>query len=87
MEIDELSFNIEYRPGKSNVAAEDISHVYFTSVNSYGLALDDLHEESRLLHFVRSTNLPFSTEDVKKYICVIQSFCWVKTSVLSTFWR
>ena len=72
MELGELSFDIEYRPGKTNVAADTFSRTYCASMNSQISILAELHQKlchpgvTRLLHFVRARNLPFSTEDVKK---------------------
>lgn len=72
MELDELSFNIEYRPGRNTVAVDTFSHTYCAPLSCQISVLVELHEKlchpgvSRLLHFVRSRNLPFSTEDVKK---------------------
>lgn len=76
--IDKLIFDIEYRPAKSNVAAEDFSRVYFSSVNSHDLTLEDLPDGSRLLHFLRSTNLPFSTENVKNIFTSYRVFAELK---------
>lgn len=45
MELGELCFIIEYRPGKSNIVANAFSHVYCASVNSQSSTFEDLHEE------------------------------------------
>ena len=72
MELGELTFDIEYRPGKNNVAADTFSRTHCASINSQSSVLVELHEKlchpgvSRLVHFIRSRNLPFSTEDVKR---------------------
>lgn len=69
MELGELSFNIKYQPGKSNVAADASSHVYCASVISQCVTLVDLHEKlchpgvSRLLHFS-----PFQLKLLRKYV-------------------
>lgn len=74
MGLGEQIVDIEYQPRKCNGTADAISRFYCASVNSQGSTLSDLHEEffhpgvSRLLHFVRSINLLFSAEDVKKYV-------------------
>lgn len=47
------------------------------SVNSQSATLEDLYEEldhPRILHFLRSRNLTFSTKDVKE-ICVLYRVC------------
>ena len=67
LELSAFSYTSRYRPGKDNVAADALSRAYCAS-----LSLSDVHEKlchpgvTRLLHFVRSRNLPFSTEDVRK---------------------
>ena len=69
MELAEFSYNIKYRDGKSNVVADSFTRAYCLAMTSN---LDDIHAQlchpgvTRLLHFVKSKNLPFSTEDVKR---------------------
>ena len=72
MELDELSFDIENWLGRNNVAADTFSWTYCISLSCQTSVLVELHEKLyhsgvlRLKHFVQSTNLLFSTEDVKK---------------------
>lgn len=71
VELASFSYTIKYRPGNENVAPDTLTRVNccasFSTSN-----LSDIHDGlchpgvTRLLHFVRSRNLPFSTEDVKK---------------------
>ena len=67
-----FDYQIEHRPGKLNVVADAQSQV--PSIASFYLDLAKIHQQlghpgvSRLSHFVRSKNLPFSTEDVKKSV-------------------
>lgn len=69
MELATFSYTIQYRPGKDNVAPDSLTRTCCTLVSS---TLTEIHNKlchpgvTRLLHYVRSRNLPFSTEDVKK---------------------
>ena len=64
-EWDNFDYYIEHRPGKLNVVAYALSRV--ASIASFYLDLAKIHQQlghpgvSRLSHFVRSKNLPFST--------------------------
>ena len=66
-----FDYHIEHRPGKLKVVADALSRV--PSIASFYLDLAKIHQQvghaglSRLSHFVRSKNLPFST-DVKKSV-------------------
>ena len=68
LELSEFSFDTVYRPGSQNQAADALSRCSATHSLDH---LRKLHEAlchpgvSRLCHFVRSKNLPFSVEDVK----------------------
>ena len=70
LELSSFHYEISYRPGKDNLGADALSRLC-ASVNQ---SLSDLHKSlchpgiSRLTHFVRSKNLPFSMEDIKN-IC------------------
>ena len=73
-----FDYHIEHRPGKLNVVADALSRV--PSIVSFYLDLAKIHQQLghpgvfRLSHFVRSKNLPFSTEDVKK-VCQACKTC------------
>ena len=64
-----LSYNIEYRKGIENVAADAFTRAHCASIQPS--KLKTLHDYLRhpgvalLLHQVRKNNLPFSTEEVK----------------------
>ena len=63
-------FEIKYRPGKLNDAADALSRPTCASVSANELKV--LHESlchpgvTRMHHFVRNRNLPFSIEDIRK---------------------
>ena len=69
IELAEFSYTIQYREGKSNVVADSFTRAHCSTVSSN---LADIHAQlchpgvTRLLHFVKSKNLPFSTEEVKR---------------------
>ena len=70
IELSCYNFDVVYRPGKDNVAADTLSRAYCGASHTIS-NLKDLHESLchagivRLSHFVRSKNLPFSQTDVK----------------------
>ena len=74
VDLAEFSYSIVYRPGSENVAPDALSR---TDYDAYCALIhkDNLVEIhnclchlgiTRLLHFVKLKNLPFSTEDVKR---------------------
>lgn len=71
MELAAFSYTIRYRPGKENVVPDTLTRAFCCSAFASS-TLTDLHKGlchpgvTRLLHFVRTKNLPFSTEDVKR---------------------
>ncbi|XP_041347788.1 uncharacterized protein LOC121367584 [Gigantopelta aegis] len=71
-------YTVKYRPGKNNVAPDSFTRAFLSSVSTS--SLDDIHKAlcqsgvTRMLHFVRSKNLPFSTEEVKR-TCSICKIC------------
>ncbi len=79
LELASFSYTIQYRPGKQNVAPDTLTRAYCCSVSSMS-NLTDIHDNlchpgiTRLLHFVRSKNLPFPTDDVKK-VCATCKVC------------
>ena len=81
LEISCYNFDIVYRPGKDNVAPDTFSRVYCSAVSSKSLY--QLHDAlchpgiTRLNAFVRSRNLPFSIEEIRRMIsnCKICQEC------------
>lgn len=74
IELSCLDFEIQYRPGKENLTADCLTRAHCNAFADRLKKLQELHEGlchpgiSRLSHFVRSRNLPYSTEDVKLVI-------------------
>ena len=71
IELSAFSFDIIHRPGILNVTADPMSRLHHCASI---IDLRSLHDQlchpgiSRMYHFVRSRNLPFSMEDVKKVV-------------------
>ena len=79
LELASYSYTIRYRPGKDNAAPDAFTRAYCATIPKSS-NLEQLHSGlchpgvTRFLHYVRSKNLPFSTEDVKK-LCSSCSVC------------
>ena len=71
LELASFSYTIRYRPGKFNVGPDTLTRASCSAVSAPRLKLEDLHKElccpgvTRLWHYVRTKNLPYSLEDVK----------------------
>ena len=71
LELASYSYSIKYRPGPSNVGPDTLTRAFCASVSKAESKLDILHKElccpgvTRLWHYVRQKNLPYSLEDVK----------------------
>ena len=69
-ELDNFDYKVKHRPGAQNVATDALSKLCCISPNP--LYLCDIHNQlehpgvTHLSHFIRSKNLPFSVEDVKR---------------------
>ena len=70
LELSCVSFDIVYRPGRDNVPADTLSRA--TCAMAPADSLFKLHEAlchpgvTRLNHFVRTKNLPYSLDEIKK---------------------
>ena len=77
-ELGNLDYDIKHLSGKSNLAPDVLSRA--CSMISFVEDFSQLHNKlvhpsiSRLSHIVRSKNLPFPTEDVKK-VCTSCKIC------------
>ena len=72
LELASFSYTIKYRPGKQNVVADAFTRTSCSAITEKSSKLEDLHQElccpgiARFWHFVRSKNLPYSLDDVRK---------------------
>ena len=70
LELASFSYTVKYRPGKDNVAPDSFTSAFIASMSTSSLS--EIHNGlgqpgvTRMLHFVRLKNMPFSTEVVKK---------------------
>ena len=71
VEMSCFEFNIQFRPGNLNVTADCLSRVICSAVSNSERTLQSLHEGlchpgiTRMYHYVRSKNLPYSMQEVK----------------------
>lgn len=76
LELSEYNFNIQYRPGSENQAADPLSRVSSCKDTA---ALTTLHERlchpgvTRLYHYVKMRNLPFSLHEIRHVISVCKA--------------
>ena len=77
--ISSLDFDIKYRPGVDNEAAYCFSRVHCAALSQHD-PLYYIHDslchpgETRMIHYVRSNNLPYSIAEVKG-VCSRCSIC------------
>ena len=81
LELAAFSYEIKYRPGPDNVGPDTLTRAFCASIsNVQSSNLTDIHNQlchpgvTRMLHFIRSKNLPYSTDDVKK-VCSSCRIC------------
>lgn len=83
MELSCYDFEIVYRPGKDNIPSDTFSRSYCGVTCNDSQSLISLHDTlchpgiTRLLHFVKSKNLPYSVEDGRQVVgsCKICAEC------------
>ena len=86
MELAEFSYTIQYRDGKNNTVPDSVTRAYCAAAATN---LEDIHAQlchpgaTRLLHFVKTKNLPFSTQDVRN-VC---SNCQVCADLKPNFYQ
>jgi hypothetical protein len=84
LELASFSYSIRYRPGINNVGPDTLTRAFCASVSNVESNLETLHKElccpgvTRLWHFVRSRNLPYSLEDVKRCCSKCQTCAEIK---------
>ena len=82
LELGSFSYTLEYRPGKDNVAPDSFTRAFSASMSSNNL--EEIHiglchlGVTRMLHFIKSKNLPYSTEEVKKVCSACRSCAELK---------
>ena len=80
-------YDVVFRPGKDNPAADTVSQRYCHAASDS--TLQQLHNSlchpgvTRMNHFVKSQNLPYSLEKIKRMI----SNCQVRTELKPKFYQ
>ena len=88
VELSCLDFDIKFRPGKLNSTADCLSRVVCAALSHSDL-LHDIHEALchpgvvRLGHYIRTHNLPYSMEDVKR----VTSNCRICAELKPAFFK
>ena len=83
LELSQYSYDISHKPGKDHVAPDALSRIICSSTPSK-LKVMDLHNNlghpgfSRLYNFIRSRNLPFTSEEVKETCQLCQTCAQIK---------
>ena len=83
VELAAFSYVTKYRPGQQNTGPDALTRAHTSTMSTFD-SLGLLHKElcypgvTRLLHFVRAKNLPFSTTDVKAVVSICKTCAEVK---------
>ena len=89
LELASFSYTLIYRPGKDNVSPDTLTRAFCASATSTLNKLSEIHDQlchpgvTLLLHFVRTKNLPHSTDDVKR----LYASCKVCSELKPKFYR
>lgn len=83
MELSCYDFDIVYRPGRDNITPDVFSRSYCSITCHDQQSLSAIHNAlchpgvTRLLHFIKSRNLPYSVEDVRRTVssCKVCAEC------------
>ena len=84
MELSCFSFECVYRPGGDNAAADTLSRAFCAATPSK--SLQEIHDSlchpgvTRMLHFVKTKNLPYSLDDIKQLTAKCATCCELKPS-------
>lgn len=79
LELSEYQYEIKFRPGSENGPCDALSRVCSAAAETGSVCLEEIHSTlchpgiTRLYHYIKIKNLPYSLEDVKKVCsqCVI----------------
>ncbi|XP_047137392.1 uncharacterized protein LOC124813900 [Hydra vulgaris] len=88
MELAEFIYTILYCPGSDNIVPDALTRA-FCATTQFQTNLSGIHSclchpgVTRMLHFVKSKNLPFSTEEVKRFC----SNCQICSELKPKFYR
>ena len=83
IELSCYDFDIVYRPGRDNITPDIFSRSYCSMTCHDQRSLSAIHDAlchpgvTRLLHFIKSRNLPYSVEDVRRTVssCKVCAEC------------
>uniref|UniRef100_A0A2C9L106 Reverse transcriptase RNase H-like domain-containing protein n=1 Tax=Biomphalaria glabrata TaxID=6526 RepID=A0A2C9L106_BIOGL len=91
LELSCFHYDVIYRPGKQNTVADTFTRKYLSAITRNDLKL--LHTSlchpgvTRLLHYVRTKNLPFSCDDVRTVIEQCQACAEQIEKLNGTLWK
>ena len=89
LELSEYQYEIKFRPGSENGPCDALSRVCSAAAETGSVSLEEIHSTlchpgiTRLYHYIKIKNLPYSLEDVKK-VC---SQCVICSELKPTFFR